>query len=68
MFYTSTFHSKHKMETKESLNMRSDDLSNESREFIAKFRNVSQEKYDKVAKEVTDKGVVPISKVNWMVI
>ena len=56
------------METKESLNMRSDDLSNESREFIAKFRNVSQEKYDKVAKEVADKGVVPISKVNWMVI
>ena len=56
------------METKESLNMRSDDLSNESREFIAKFRNVSQEKYDRVAKEVTDKGVVPISKVNWMAI
>lgn len=43
-----------------------EDLSEETKNFIGKFQQLSQEKYDKVANEVS-KGPVTIPKVNWMV-
>lgn len=42
------------------------ELNNETKDFISKFKEISQEKYDKLVEEARKEPVI-ISKAKWIV-
>lgn len=55
------------METSENVRFNPNNLSQESKNFINRFKTADQDEYNKIKEKVEKEGIVPVSKVHWMV-